>query len=51
MLGMSAASAQKLPDVDIGHLSARWDVRFVPDENSPVSDSRAKYHLSPFGLL
>ena len=35
MLGMSAASTQKRADVDIGHLSARWEVRSVPDEQSP----------------
>lgn len=34
MLGISR-SAQKYADLDIGHLTARWDIRLMPDKYVP----------------
>jgi len=35
MLRIFSRTAEKCADIDVGHLTARWDIRFVPDKYVP----------------
>ena len=35
MLGIFPRATQKCADINIGYLTARWDIRFMPDKYLP----------------
>src|SRR5215472_8144100 len=37
MLGIFPRATQKCADINIGYLTARWDIRFMPDKYLPGS--------------
>ena len=51
MLGMSLPSAQKFTDVDVSHMTADGAFASCRTKTFPEAGSRARNHLSPFGLL